>query len=212
MLSSADSNHGYCLVCGTPLEARHQEDRERPTCPSCGFIHYLDPKVAVAVILGNEHGVLLGRRRIDPGSGLWSFPAGYVNRGEVLEEAARPAIGVLAILRAAVVLAERDQDAAALPLALAAVALEPLDLGEVAVEIRAHLLDLVVERDALRRLSAEQGEEATALATQPLRLLAEPIELGLLFGCGVLVPLDLVGLAGVVGWAAVDDGELAFEP
>jgi 8-oxo-dGTP diphosphatase len=88
MLSSADSNHGYCLVCGTPLEARHQEDRERPTCPSCGFIHYLDPKVAVAVILGNEHGVLLGRRRIDPGSGLWSFPAGYVNRGEVLEEAA----------------------------------------------------------------------------------------------------------------------------
>ena len=88
MLSSADGNHGYCLVCGTPLEARHQEDRERPTCPSCGFIHYLDPKVAVAVILGNEHGVLLGRRRIDPGSGLWSFPAGYVNRGEVLEEAA----------------------------------------------------------------------------------------------------------------------------
>jgi ADP-ribose pyrophosphatase YjhB (NUDIX family) len=32
--------------------------------------------------------VLLGRRCIDPGSGLWSFPAGYVNRGEVLEEAA----------------------------------------------------------------------------------------------------------------------------
>jgi ADP-ribose pyrophosphatase YjhB (NUDIX family) len=79
---------GYCLVCGTPLEGRHHEDRERPTCPSCGFIHYLDPKVAVAVVLGDETGVLLGRRCIDPGSGLWSFPAGYVNRGEVLEEAA----------------------------------------------------------------------------------------------------------------------------
>jgi len=79
---------GYCLVCGTPLEARHHEDRERPTCPSCGFIHYLDPKVAVAVVLGDERGVLLCRRLIDPGSGLWSFPAGYVNRGEVLEEAA----------------------------------------------------------------------------------------------------------------------------
>jgi 8-oxo-dGTP diphosphatase len=70
------------------MEARHHEDRERPTCPSCGFVHYLDPKVAVAVILGDENGVLLGRRRIDPGAGLWSFPAGYVNRGEVLEEAA----------------------------------------------------------------------------------------------------------------------------
>jgi 8-oxo-dGTP diphosphatase len=88
MQSSPESGYGYCLVCGTPLEARHQEDRERPTCPSCGFIHYLDPKVAVAVILGDQDGVLLGRRRIDPGAGLWSFPAGYVNRGEVLEEAA----------------------------------------------------------------------------------------------------------------------------
>jgi len=79
---------GYCLVCGTALEARQHEDRERPTCPSCGFIHYLDPKVAVAVVLGDERGVLLCRRLIDPGSGRWSFPAGYVNRGEVLEEAA----------------------------------------------------------------------------------------------------------------------------
>jgi 8-oxo-dGTP diphosphatase len=88
MPSSPDAGLGYCLQCGTALEARHQEDRDRPTCPACGFIHYLDPKVAVAVILGDENGVLLGRRRIDPGSGLWSFPAGYVNRGEVLEEAA----------------------------------------------------------------------------------------------------------------------------
>jgi ADP-ribose pyrophosphatase YjhB (NUDIX family) len=79
---------GFCLQCGTPLEVRRHEDRERPTCPSCGFVHYLDPKVAVAVILGNQDGVLLGRRCIDPGAGLWSFPAGYVNRGEVLEEAA----------------------------------------------------------------------------------------------------------------------------
>jgi ADP-ribose pyrophosphatase YjhB (NUDIX family) len=79
---------GFCLECGTALEARHHEDRDRPTCPACGFIHYLDPKVAVAVVLGDERGVLLGRRCIDPGSGRWSFPPGYVNRGEVLEEAA----------------------------------------------------------------------------------------------------------------------------
>lgn len=79
---------GYCLQCGTALEARFQEDRERPTCPNCGFIHYLDPKVAVAVVLGDEHGVLLARRRIEPGAGQWSFPAGYVNRGEVVEDAA----------------------------------------------------------------------------------------------------------------------------
>src|ERR1700724_220956 len=79
---------GYCLMCGTPLEARRHEDRDRPTCPACGFIHYFDPKIAVAVILGDDRGVLLGRRRVDPSSGRWSFPAGYVNRGEVLEVAA----------------------------------------------------------------------------------------------------------------------------
>jgi 8-oxo-dGTP diphosphatase len=85
---TTDHELGYCLQCGTPLVARLQEDRERPTCPACGYILYLDPKVAVAVVLGDENGVLLGKRCIDPGSGRWSFPAGYVNRGEVLEEAA----------------------------------------------------------------------------------------------------------------------------
>jgi 8-oxo-dGTP diphosphatase len=78
----------YCLQCGTALVARFHEDRERPTCPACGYIFYLDPKVAVAVVLGDDGGVLLGKRKIDPASGRWSFPAGYVNRGEVLEEAA----------------------------------------------------------------------------------------------------------------------------
>ena len=83
-----DHGLGFCFQCGTALVARLQEDRERPTCPACGYIVYLDPKVAVAVVLGDDDGVLLGRRRIDPASGRWSFPAGYVNRGEVLEEAA----------------------------------------------------------------------------------------------------------------------------
>src|SRR5437660_12031863 len=91
--SLPEHGQGYCLNCGTPLEARRHEDRDRPTCPSCGFIHYLDPKLAVAVILGDDQGVLLGRRCIDPSSGLWSFPAGYVNRGEVLEEAAVREVG-----------------------------------------------------------------------------------------------------------------------
>ena len=87
------SSHGYCLLCGTPLEARLQEDRDRPTCPACGFIHYLDPKVPVAVVIARDNRVLLGRRCIDPGSGRWSFPAGYVNRGEVLEQAAVREVG-----------------------------------------------------------------------------------------------------------------------
>ena len=123
------------------------------------------------------------------------------------------AIGVLAILRSAIVLAERDQHAAALPLALAAVALQALDLDQGAIEVRPHLLDLVVERAALRRLSAEQREEAAALAAHTVRLLAQPIELGLLLGRRILVALDLLGPGRIERCAAaIDAGELAFEP
>src|SRR5262249_20539686 len=129
-----------------------------------------------------------------------------------VEEAARPAGDVLTVLRAAIVLSERDQDAAPLPFALAAVALHPLDVGQRAIEVRAHLLDLVVERAALRRLSAEQGEKAAALATQALGLLAEAVELGRQLWRGVFVTLDLLRLCGVDRGAAIDRGELAFEP
>lgn len=88
MPSSTDAPHGYCHQCASALALQRQEDRDRPTCPTCGFIVYLDPKVAVAVLVGDDDTVLLGRRAIDPGRGGWSFPAGYVNRGEVPEHAA----------------------------------------------------------------------------------------------------------------------------
>jgi len=51
-------------------------------------VEWQDPKVAVAVIVPWRGGILLGQRAISPGRGDWSFPSGYVNRGEVLEEAA----------------------------------------------------------------------------------------------------------------------------
>ena len=64
----------------------------------------------------------------------------------------------------------------------------------------------------MRGLSAEQGEEAAALAAEALRLLAEAVDLGLLLCRGILVALDLVGLRGIDACATVDGGELAFEP
>ena len=141
-----DPSLGYCLTCGTPLEARHHEDRERPTCPSCGFIHYLDPKVAVAVILGDERGVLLCRRLIDPGSGRWSFPAGYVNRGEVLEEAAvrevLEELGVAVRLRGIVgVYSERGEPVVLVVYAGEIEAGEPHPDGHEVSEVRRFALD-----------------------------------------------------------------------
>jgi ADP-ribose pyrophosphatase YjhB (NUDIX family) len=79
---------GYCAVCGRPLIERHIHGRPRPYCAACDRAVYEDPKLAVAVVIAIGEHLLLQRRAIDPGRGLWTFPSGYVDRGEVVEEAA----------------------------------------------------------------------------------------------------------------------------
>jgi 8-oxo-dGTP diphosphatase len=98
----------YCPVCGGGLETRRLKDGEpeRPVCVRCGYVIYLDPKVAVGTIIAlpdeqgagsrrdgdargsDEPRLVLVRRSIEPGYGLWVFPGGYVDRGERPEDAA----------------------------------------------------------------------------------------------------------------------------
>jgi 8-oxo-dGTP diphosphatase len=87
-----DSAHyRYCPICGGALEARVLKVTEpkRLVCTSCGFVFYLDPKLAVGTIITDEDGrVVLVRRAIEPGYGKWVFPGGYVDRGEEVRLAA----------------------------------------------------------------------------------------------------------------------------
>jgi ADP-ribose pyrophosphatase YjhB (NUDIX family) len=81
----------FCLRCGGPLERRllKATEPERLVCAQCGFVFYLDPKVAVGTIIRSATDrVVLVRRAIDPGYGKWVFPGGYVDRGETLTAAA----------------------------------------------------------------------------------------------------------------------------
>lgn len=81
----------FCPSCGGALEARSLKagDPERLVCSRCGFVFYLDPKVAVGTIIEMaDGGIVLVRRAIDPGYGLWVFPGGYVDRGEEVQAAA----------------------------------------------------------------------------------------------------------------------------
>ena len=58
-------------------------------CTRCGQVLYLDPKVAVGTIAHVDDGrLVLVRRAIEPGYGLWVFPGGYVDRGEDVTSAA----------------------------------------------------------------------------------------------------------------------------
>ena len=81
----------FCPRCGGALERRTLKTTEpiRPVCTSCGFVFYIDPKVAVGTIIEAESGgLVLVRRAIEPGYGKWVFPGGYVDRGETLTAAA----------------------------------------------------------------------------------------------------------------------------
>ena len=81
----------FCPTCGGPLGSRSLKagDPDRLVCGQCGFVFYLDPKVAVGTIISDGSGhVVLVRRAIEPGYGKWVFPGGYVDRGEPVEAAA----------------------------------------------------------------------------------------------------------------------------
>ncbi|WP_240342336.1 NUDIX hydrolase [Methylococcus sp. EFPC2] len=65
------------------------DDRLRHICDECGRIHYLNPKVIAGCIPVWEGRILLCRRAIEPRKGYWTLPAGFMEQGETLAEAAR---------------------------------------------------------------------------------------------------------------------------
>jgi len=78
----------YCVRCGSLLETRVIEGRELEACPNDDFVLWHDPKVAAAVVVEVDGSVVLGRRAIEPGYGLWCLPGGFVNADEHPADAA----------------------------------------------------------------------------------------------------------------------------
>jgi ADP-ribose pyrophosphatase YjhB (NUDIX family) len=81
----------FCPRCGGSLERRRLKitEPERPVCARCGFVFYIDPKIAVGTIIATSPDrIVLVRRAIEPGYGKWVFPGGYVDMGEPLTTAA----------------------------------------------------------------------------------------------------------------------------
>jgi len=85
------ASYRYCPICGGALESRALKATEpmRLVCTVCGFVFYLDPKLAVGTIITDPaNRIVLVRRAIEPGYGKWVFPGGYVDRGEDVRLAA----------------------------------------------------------------------------------------------------------------------------
>lgn len=80
----------FCTECGTPVEFKIPPDDTLPRhiCPNCQTIHYQNPKLVVGSIAEWEGRILLCRRAIEPGYGLWTLPAGFMENGESTAQAA----------------------------------------------------------------------------------------------------------------------------
>ena len=80
----------FCHQCGGQLQERLVEGEERPrlVCSRCGFIHYVNPKVVVGAIPERGGRILLMRRAIEPRYGAWTFPGGFMEVDETVEQAA----------------------------------------------------------------------------------------------------------------------------
>jgi ADP-ribose pyrophosphatase YjhB (NUDIX family) len=80
----------FCPCCGGSLSSRSLKagEPDRLVCGACGFVFYLNPKVAACAICAVGGRVVLLRRSIEPQYGKWVFPGGFVDRGETMTAAA----------------------------------------------------------------------------------------------------------------------------
>ncbi len=85
----------FCSACGQTVESRIPagDQRLRFVCASCGTIHYDNPRIIAGCIPEWEGKILLCKRAIEPRRGFWTFPAGFMENGEAVQDgAAREAI------------------------------------------------------------------------------------------------------------------------
>jgi ADP-ribose pyrophosphatase YjhB (NUDIX family) len=80
----------YCSQCGHLLSQKipQGDNRLRHVCDQCQAIHYQNPRIVAGCLPVWGEQVLLCRRAIQPRYGLWTLPAGFMENGETIEQAA----------------------------------------------------------------------------------------------------------------------------
>ncbi len=86
-LNPALTEARFCPRCGRDADV---DFPQKISCGHCGYIAYYNPKpVAAAIPLDHNGDVVLLRRGFEPGRGRWTFPGGFVDLGESVQQAAR---------------------------------------------------------------------------------------------------------------------------
>ena len=80
----------FCSECGKPVEFRIPPGDHLPryVCANCGAIHYQNPRIIAGCVPDHGGRILLCRRGIEPRLGYWTFPSGFMENGETVQQAA----------------------------------------------------------------------------------------------------------------------------
>ncbi len=80
----------FCSECSHPvsLAIPDGDNRQRHVCDHCGTIHYINPRIIAGTLPIFDGKILLCKRAIEPRSGKWTLPAGFMEQGETLVEGA----------------------------------------------------------------------------------------------------------------------------
>ncbi|MCW2999428.1 MAG: hypothetical protein JWN65_2977 [Solirubrobacterales bacterium] len=85
-LNPALEDVSYCPRCASAVTLDAPRSMR---CGACGYLAYYNPKpVACAIPRDADGRIILLRRGTHPGHGLWTFPGGFVDLGESVEQAA----------------------------------------------------------------------------------------------------------------------------
>ncbi len=80
----------FCSQCGSRVSRKVPpgDHLPRDVCDQCGTIHYQNPKLVVGCVPEDGGRILLCKRAIEPRRGYWTVPAGFMENGETLQQAA----------------------------------------------------------------------------------------------------------------------------
>ena len=80
----------FCPACGQPVEIKVPEGDHLPraVCTACATIHYDNPRIIAGCVIEVDGKILMCKRAIEPRHGYWTVPAGFMENGESVQQAA----------------------------------------------------------------------------------------------------------------------------
>ncbi|PID80682.1 hypothetical protein CSB20_06235 [bacterium DOLZORAL124_64_63] len=78
----------YCPHCRAEMARGLEGGLQRPVCPDCGFVQYLNPAPGAAAIIFQGDRICLVQRKFAPKEGQWTLPTGFMEWNETVRQTA----------------------------------------------------------------------------------------------------------------------------